>query len=370
MIKNKLIANNIEFQNLQIEVNSKINLYDLIKKEPKIKIITNNYKIDTSKLGKQVLKIHFTKNKKEYDIPFEITIVDTTAPKIDGKDLITTNKGSKINLLEEVNSIDNSNEKLEISIKGKYDLTKEGEYNLKYYTKDSSGNIAEKDFVLKVISLPQAPNNYQEYQNLKDGDYITNTGHTLTIKNGIAYIDNHIIVNKTYSLTNNYKPINPYTNTITTDSCTLCIDKETMKTYKQMEADAKSIGLNIYISSGYRSYNRQQTLYQNYCNRDGITAADKYSARAGHSEHQTGYCFDLNTIDDSFAYTDEGKWINNNAHLYGFIIRYPKGKENITGYQYESWHLRYVGIDLAKKLYNNGNWITIEEYYGLTSNYN
>ena len=77
----------------------------------------------------------------------------------------------------------------------------------------------------------------------------------------------------------------------------------------------------------------------------------------------------MNTIDDSFAKTDEGKWINKNAYLYGFIIRYPKGKEDITGYQYESWHLRYVGTELAKKLYNDGDWITMEEYYGLSSKY-
>ena len=105
-------------------------------------------------------------------------------------------------------------------------------------------------------------------------------------------------------------------------------------------------------------------------NSGGSEAADKYSARAGHSEHQTGYCFDLNTIDDSFAFTNEGKWVDNNAYLYGFIIRYPKGKEELTGYQYESWHLRYVGKDLAKVLYNNGDWITMEEYFGLTSKYN
>jgi D-alanyl-D-alanine carboxypeptidase len=100
-----------------------------------------------------------------------------------------------------------------------------------------------------------------------------------------------------------------------------------------------------------------------------MAQADTYSARPGHSEHQTGLCFDLNSIDDSFAYTNEGKWVNNNAHLYGFIIRYPKGKESITGYQYESWHLRYVGKDLANKLYNDGNWLTMEEYYGLSSKY-
>ena len=106
-----------------------------------------------------------------------------------------------------------------------------------------------------------------------------------------------------------------------------------------------------------------------YVNRQGKQAADTFSARAGHSEHQTGLAFDLNNASDSFIGTKEAIWVNSNCYKYGFIIRYPKGKENITGYKYESWHLRYVGVDLATKLYNNGNWITLEEHFNLTSSY-
>ena len=116
-------------------------------------------------------------------------------------------------------------------------------------------------------------------------------------------------------------------------------------------------------------YKRQAVLYNNYVNKDGVDAADRYSARPGHSEHQSGLCFDLNSIDDSFANTEERKWVNNNAYLYGFIIRFPEGLENETGYQYESWHLRYVGKELAAKLYNNGGWLSLEGYFGLTSEY-
>lgn len=217
-------------------------------------------------------------------------------------------------------------------------------------------------------NLEKTPNNNSEYQNLNDGDYLTSTGYTLTIKDGIAYIDGHLIVNKTYSIPSSYKPINPET-TITGERCNNCLEKEVMESFRLMQSDATSVGLNIYIASGYRSYSYQERLYNNYTAVSGVAGADTYSARPGHSEHQTGLCFDLNSVDDSFAYTDEGKWINENAYLYGFIIRYPKGKENITGYQYESWHLRYVGKDLASKLYNNGNWITMEEYYGISSSY-
>lgn len=217
-------------------------------------------------------------------------------------------------------------------------------------------------------TLDNAPSNSLEYSNLEDGEYLTSKGYTLKIENGIAYVDGHLIVNKTYSIPFDYVPSNPYQN-ITGDKCNNCINKEVMDAFKLMQSDASSVGLNIYISSGYRSYSYQERLYNNYSAVDGMEEADTYSARAGHSEHQTGLCFDLNEIENSFANTDEGKWVNDNAWFYGFIIRYPKGKESITGYQYESWHLRYVGKDLAEKLYNAGNWVTMEEYYGISSSY-
>lgn len=217
-------------------------------------------------------------------------------------------------------------------------------------------------------NLEHAPANNQEFSNLSDGEYVTDKGYTVVIKNGLTYVDDYLIVNKTYKLPEDYKPENPY-QAITSDWGPNLIDKDVMTAFKEMQSDATSIGLNIYIASGYRGYNNQTNLYNNYVARDGVAAADKYSARPGQSEHQTGLCFDLNSVDDSFANTNEGIWINNNAYLYGFIIRYPKGKETETGYQYESWHLRYVGKELAEKLYNNGDWITIEDYFGLSSSY-
>ena len=217
-------------------------------------------------------------------------------------------------------------------------------------------------------SLEKAPKSYMDFQNLGDGEYLTETGYTLKIQNQIASIDGHIIVNKTYAIPHSYQPENPYEK-ITGERCNNCIDKEAMQAFKQLQSDASVLGLNLYIASGYRSYSYQDRLYNNYSAVSGTEGADTYSARPGHSEHQTGYCFDLNSVDDSFATTEEGKWVHDNAHLYGFVIRYPKGKEKITGYQYESWHLRYVGVELAKKLYQNGNWLTLEEYYGITSSY-
>ena len=136
-----------------------------------------------------------------------------------------------------------------------------------------------------------------------------------------------------------------------------------------MFAAAKKEGLNIYISSGFRSYNKQKSLYNGYVSSDGKTKADTYSARPGHSEHQSGLAFDVNQINSSFDNTKEAKWLHKNCYKYGFILRYPKNKTNETGYIYESWHYRYVGVELATKLYNNGDWITMEDYFGITSSY-
>ena len=188
----------------------------------------------------------------------------------------------------------------------------------------------------------------------KETTFITPKGFTAVVKDGVTYIDGCLIQNKTYSIPASYG-----------DGLTA----ETQAAFDAMEADAKKEGLDIYISSGFRSYEYQEKIYNNYVKQDGVEKADTYSARPGHSEHQTGLTFDLNTITDAFANTPEGKWVNDNCYKYGFILRYPKGKSHETGYKYEPWHMRYVGLELAEKLYNNGDWITIEDYFGLTSKY-
>lgn len=125
--------------------------------------------------------------------------------------------------------------------------------------------------------------------------------------------------------------------------------------------------LKLYARSGYRSYNTQKSLYSSYVRNNGQEAADKFSAKPGQSEHQTGLAMDITCeamnykLDDTFGETEEGKWVMENAHRFGFVIRYPKGKEEITGYQYEPWHLRYVGLSLSKEIHEKN--ITLEEYF-------
>ena len=119
--------------------------------------------------------------------------------------------------------------------------------------------------------------------------------------------------------------------------------------------------------SGFRSYEYQTKLYQNYVNKDGKEAADTYSARPGYSEHQTGLAFDiLNGAGGLLGENPQDEkaieWLHSHAHEYGFIVRFQKGKEAITGYQAEAWHLRYVG-DIAEKIYTSN--LTLEEYFGV-----
>ena len=133
--------------------------------------------------------------------------------------------------------------------------------------------------------------------------------------------------------------------------------------FKDMYNDAVSLGLNIKIISAYRSYEYQKKLYEGYLKNDSVEVVDTYSARAGSSEHQTGYAYDIyNTVKayTDFGSTEEYKWVKDNAHLYGFIIRYTSDNTKITGYKNEPWHIRYVGIDAAKYIYENN--ITLEEY--------
>uniref|UniRef100_UPI002612522B M15 family metallopeptidase n=1 Tax=Oceanispirochaeta sp. TaxID=2035350 RepID=UPI002612522B len=115
-----------------------------------------------------------------------------------------------------------------------------------------------------------------------------------------------------------------------------------------MTEAARMEGIELLISSSYRSYDYQEGLYNRYVEKDGQEAADRYSARPGKSQHQLGTTLDFGCIDDSFADTDAGKWLENNAWRYGFSLSYPKGMESYTGYMWESWHYRYIGEKAAE----------------------
>lgn len=196
-----------------------------------------------------------------------------------------------------------------------------------------------------------------EQQEQPEKQPITNNGYIegQPLPTEPTYIDGVLIANKKYPLPSTFAPGE---------------SKEARKAFEQMAADARNAGFELVAFSTYRSYEYQDTLYHNYVNRDGQENADRYSARPGYSEHQTGLAFDIGEkgkedlwLTEEFGETEAGKWLVENADKYGFILRYPKGKEAITGYMYESWHFRYLGVDLASKV-KQAN-VTLEEYLGL-----
>lgn len=171
------------------------------------------------------------------------------------------------------------------------------------------------------------------------------------------YVDGMIVVNKQYGLPKDFNPSGGK------------IENEVIEAFEEMKEEAKKDGLTINIRSGYRSYNTQKQLYNAFVRRDGEEEANRYSARPGFSEHQTGLAIDITnqytnrSIGSWFNDTLQAKWLYENAHKYGFILRYPEGKEHITGYKYESWHYRYIGKEHSENF--NMNNLTLEEYFGL-----
>lgn len=173
-----------------------------------------------------------------------------------------------------------------------------------------------------------------------------------------------ILVNKHYYLPKDYIPKNLETINNKYALNGMKLVNEAKDAFEKMAKDAEKQDLNIVAMSTYRSYNYQISLYNRYAKQDGKEKADTYSGRPGHSEHQTGLAMDLCTKKENytnFEKTDEFKWMQKHAFEYGFILRFPKGKEKETGYQYESWHYRYVGKEIAKYIKENN--ISFEEYY-------
>ena len=310
-------------------------------------IIIEDNKIYYTGIYKGIIKY----NNKDYTI--KLIVEDKENPTIENIKNIEVYVNEKPDFYKDVEIKDNSKDEISKEIIGNYDISKKGEYNLKYVVTDKSGNKTEKEFKLIVKEKTVTNTNTNSNVNRVVGN--SSKGYKIEQKNGIYYVNGILIANKTYSLPSGYNPggiLNIF-----------------MTNYNNMKNDAANEGINLRIISGFRSYNTQKTLYNNYVARDGQAEADRYSARAGHSEHQTGLAADINSLEQSWENTKEGKWLNDNCYKYGFIIRYPKGKEGVTGYMFEPWHIRYVGVDIATILYNNGNWITLEEYLGIDSKY-
>lgn len=211
---------------------------------------------------------------------------------------------------------------------------------INYFKNNSSLSSSE------IITAVNSNLDYEFYTNTKGVDL---SKGNLILVNKFFYLDKDyepddlVYIDEPYSYRGGYLKADVY------------------EAFKKMVDGASRDNIELYSVSPYRSYETQDGLYEGYASYDGYDNADTYSARPGFSEHQTGLAVDINSTDDSFAYTPEAKWLYENAYKYGFILRYPKDKEYITGYQYEPWHYRYVGLEVAKKIYDED--ITFEEYY-------
>ena len=314
LLKIKLIG-----KNETIEVFTKYKDKGVKIEGTKNKVKTIN-KVNTNKPGTYTITYKIAHLKTTKTVKRKVKVVDTTNPVI-------TLQGDEVTIYQNdtynepgYTATDNYDKDLTSKVKttNNIDNKKIGTYEVTYSVEDSSKNKAEVKRKVNVIEKPKTPG---------------------------TYIKGILIVNKKYSLPANYNPgVNP------TASAAL----------KQLQQAAANAGHNIPLISGFRSYSRQQTLYNNYVARDGQALADTYSARPGHSEHQSGLAFDVGKLDNNYGSTPAGTWLKENCHKYGFIIRYPKGKESITGYQYEPWHIRYLGVEHATKIMNQN--ITLEEY--------
>ena len=191
-----------------------------------------------------------------------------------------------------------------------------------------------------------------------DNDFYTN------VKDSPYKYTNTVLSNKYYYLGSDYVPKDLTRINDKYSSGEKYMTKEAAKAFEEMSEAARKEGYTVRAVSTYRSYSYQQNLYSNYANRDGKANADKYSARAGYSEHQTGLAVDVDNAKQSytsFGNTKEYNWMKENSYKYGYILRYTKETEFITGYMKEEWHYRYVGKEIAEYIHEHP--MTYEEYY-------
>lgn len=218
--------------------------------------------------------------------------------------------------------------------------------NLDRYITYKNKNNTSYERTISIVNIGADKEQYSEIKEVKEPDNLL------------------VLVNKYNKLPANYVPKNLSKITTNCSDGTKELRKDANDAFSKLCADSKSMGLDLLVTSAYRDYQYQVNLYNYYIGIYGLADTDTRSARPGHSEHQTGLAVDLKTskaVWDDFEKTNEYTWLKNNAHLYGFIIRYPKGKEDITKYKFEPWHIRYVGVETATKIHELD--ITYDEYY-------
>ena len=220
---------------------------------------------------------------------------------------------------------------------------------ISYYRKENKNRYLEYQKKNKSLSLEDI---ITQVNIGIDKPYYTNTKPSDNLNTNL------ILVNKYNYVTEDYIPENLEPLDTNYARSGMQLVKDAKEAFEKLSQSAKNDGMTILAMSSYRSYDYQVNLYNNYVKTDGKEAADTYSARAGYSEHQTGLAADVYNGEvpyTSFEETEEFTWMQENAYKYGFILRFPKDKVDITGYQYEAWHYRYVGKEVAKYIAKKNN---------------
>jgi len=281
--------------------------------------------------------------QKEYEKTYEYKLLTLGYDEKETKFIIKKLKNKEIDYLLNVALNDDY---LEI-IKDKFFIYDNFYDYIAYLEENSDNSIRD---VIEIINTN------------RDEEYYTDTTKTDINKKEL------MLINKYYYLDENYEPENLVTvsqNYSWGEEGSQQITKDTYDAYKKMWKSANEDGFHLMINSSYRTYEEQEDIYDSFEKSNGLEYADAYAARPGYSEHQTGYTIDMfeknNYKKETFHESDVYKWLQENAHKYGFILRYPEDKEDVTGYSFESWHYRYVGINAATYIYEND--ITFDEYY-------
>lgn len=338
------------------------------------------YKKETIEVFKENDLYEQIKDKKIYSKTLEEAINQNSFNKeyfleyldikyIDDKDFIS-NINKLLNLGYSSKDINAIYEKVPNSVSiistSKYNKDIINIMNLSYFKIDNLKRYLDYD-IMEVKSIYDISNikkdfNYEDvvtYVNANlDKEYYSSDN--LISNEDASKID--VLVNKYHKLDENYEPSDLTIINSKYASGTQKLRKEAQIKFEEMASDMAKDNLKIYAGSTYRSFTYQKGLYDRYVKKDGFAAAETYSARSGYSEHQLGLAVDI--VGGKWDYLSEKdkeyNYLIKNSYKYGFILRYPRGSEYITGYMFEDWHFRYLGVELATKVFNSG--LTYDEY--------
>ncbi len=338
----------LEFGETEISQNPKDYLSSRSEQEYLENAVIDISNINFAEVGMYELIIEYAGET----VGVDVRIVDTTSPKVTTETIrFAASSNYTIEDLEKLFIVSDLSS-YEMSIESDCNFDVEGIYNVTASVVDTHGNETIENMVVEIVAAPSL------------------SGHALISPSEGRQVDTGdvlVYVSKVgIKLSENYVPIDLVS--VGSYGTWGSIKSVVLEAYIPMYEAALTEGIAYTIVSPYRDYELQLSLFNGYAERDGVEEANTYSALPGTSEHQTGYAIDVTTANLGYQLSSkmgdmpEGIWLENNAHNYGFIIRYPEGKTHITGYIYEPWHLRYVGVDVATEIFEKD--ITFDEYMG------